>query len=91
VTPNGPAARAGIKAGDVITEFAGTEVKTYDEMVKVLKEQRPYAEVEVKVRRPAKTGIAVKDKDTDDKDKDAKPETEADTVKLKVVIGFRAD
>jgi serine protease Do len=51
VTQNGPAARAGIKAGDVITRFAGHEVGSYDEMVKVLKEQKPYDEVTVEVKR----------------------------------------
>lgn len=51
VTPRGPADQAGLKAGDVITRFAGHEVGSYDEMVKLLKEQMPYAEVTVDVKR----------------------------------------
>lgn len=51
VTPRGPADQAGVKAGDVITRFAGQEVGSYDEMVKLLKEQKPYAQVPVEVKR----------------------------------------
>jgi serine protease Do len=74
VTQGSPADRAGFKTGDVITEFAGTPVSTYDEMVKILKEQKPYAEVDVKVERPAKAEAAPKEKDKEPKgkDKDAK-------------------
>jgi serine protease Do len=51
VTPRGPADRAGVKAGDVITRFGGQEVGSYDEMVKLLKEHKPYDEVQVEVKR----------------------------------------
>jgi serine protease Do len=102
VTQGSPADRAGLKVGDVITEFAGTEVKTYEDMVKLLKEQKPYAEIEVKVERvgkaeaPAKDKEVKKDKDADAKDKDAKDKEAKDkpktrTVTLKVTIGWRPD
>jgi len=51
VTPGGPAAQAGLKTGDVVVRFAGREVGSYDEMVKLLKEQKPYTEVAVEVKR----------------------------------------
>jgi serine protease Do len=84
VTQRSPADQAGLKVGDVITEFAGTEVHTYDDMVKLLKQQKPYAEIEVKVERAAKVKAVA-----DDDEEDAKPKTE--TVKLKVTIGWRPD
>jgi serine protease Do len=51
VTPRSPAAEAGIKAGDVITRFAGKDVASYDDMVKVLQAQKPLAQVPVEVLR----------------------------------------
>jgi S1-C subfamily serine protease len=51
VTPGAPAFLAGLKTGDVIVRFAGHEVGSYDEMVKLLKEQKPYAEVVVEAKR----------------------------------------
>jgi serine protease Do len=51
VTPGAPAFQAGLKTGDVIVRFAGHEVGSYDEMVKLLKEQKPYAEVVVEAKR----------------------------------------
>jgi serine protease Do len=103
VTPGGPAATAGLKAQDVVLKFAGKEVETYDDMVKLLKEQKPYAEVTVVVRREVKKDDkdAKKDektkKDGEDKDakkddstkKDDKPKTE--TQEFKVTIGYRPE
>ncbi|HJZ89698.1 MAG TPA: trypsin-like peptidase domain-containing protein [Gemmataceae bacterium] len=51
VTPRSPAADAGLKAGDVITKFAGKDVASYDDMVKVLQAQKPLAQVPVEVLR----------------------------------------
>jgi serine protease Do len=102
VTPNGPAAQAGIKAGDVIVKFGGKDVSSYDEMVKLLKEHKPYQDVEVEVRREvkkddkkadAKDKKDEKDAKADDKDKndDKKADPETEIKKLKVTIGYRAD
>jgi serine protease Do len=51
VTANSPAARSGLKVGDVIVKFAGKPVATYEEMVKTLKEHKPLKEVVLHVRR----------------------------------------
>lgn len=50
-----PAARAGLKVGDIITKFAGKEVASYEEMVKVLQTQKPLSEVTVEVKRGEET------------------------------------
>ena len=50
-----PAGKAGLKAGDVITEFDGTEVSTADDVRAILRKHRPDDEVEVVVRRGTKT------------------------------------
>jgi serine protease Do len=51
ITPDRPAARAGLKVGDVITKFAGQEVATYDDMLKLLQKQKPLSEVTLQVKR----------------------------------------
>jgi serine protease Do len=51
ITRGAPAAIAGLKVGDVITKLAGKDVASYDEMVKVLKAQKPLSEVTVEVKR----------------------------------------
>ena len=51
ITEDEPAYRAGLKVGDAIVRFAGQEVGSYDEMVKVLKAQKPYEQVIVEVKR----------------------------------------
>jgi serine protease Do len=84
VTPNGPAAQAGLKAGDVIVKFAGKDVSSYDEMVKLLKDQKPYAEVAIEVKREVKPDKKTADDDDDDAPKFEKKE-------FKVTIGYRAD
>jgi serine protease Do len=51
VTPDSPAEKAGLKVGDVITKFAGKEVKTYDEMKSLLNRRKPGDEVPLMVKR----------------------------------------
>jgi photosystem II stability/assembly factor-like uncharacterized protein len=51
VVPDGPAGKAGLKAGDIITEFGGKAVKDYDELVERLRDRKPGDEVTVKGTR----------------------------------------
>jgi serine protease Do len=55
VFEDGPAAKAGLKAGDVITEFDGTEVSTADEIRAILRKKKPDDEVDVVVKRGTRT------------------------------------
>jgi len=55
VVEDGPAATGGLKAGDTIVEFDGVAVKTADEIRAILRKHKPADEVEVKVKRGAKT------------------------------------
>lgn len=48
---DGPAARAGIRAGDVILAVGGQETKTLRDLVGALGAQEPGATVEVRLRR----------------------------------------
>ena len=45
------AERAGVKAGDLITEFGGKKVSTFDELLKTIKKYRPGQRVTIKVMR----------------------------------------
>jgi serine protease Do len=51
VSGSSPAARAGLKVGDVITRLGGREIGTYDEFLRVLAEQKPFVEVPIEVKR----------------------------------------
>ena len=51
VSPNGPAARAGIEPGDVIIAFNGKPVKSRDELVAMVVATKPGATVPVRVVR----------------------------------------
>lgn len=51
VTEGSPAERAGLKAGDVIIMFDGKTVKTYDDLLDLLRKKKPGDEVELSVRR----------------------------------------
>ena len=55
VPEEGPAARAGLKRGDIITEFDGREVSTPEDIRAVLRKRKPDDEVEVKLKRGSRT------------------------------------
>ena len=54
VNPDGPAARAGLKAFDVIVEFNGKAVKNRDQLVEIVTRTKPGATVPMKVLREGK-------------------------------------
>jgi serine protease Do len=55
VIPGGPAAKAGIKRGDVIVKFNGYDVKDMEELPKIVANTKPDIEVDVEVIRGGKT------------------------------------
>lgn len=58
VSPGGPAAEAGIRAGDLIVAVNGTEVKGDDserQVVKIIRDVKPDSKVNVRVLRDGKT------------------------------------
>ena len=57
ITADSPAAKAGFKAGDVITKFDGKAIKTYEEFVDLLNKKKPNDEVAVEVKRGDKMEI----------------------------------
>lgn len=51
VLPNSPAAKAGIMPHDVVTEFAGVEVKLFEDLTAQISKCKPGDTVPIKVRR----------------------------------------
>jgi len=54
VTPNGPAAKAGLQPGDVITSVDGAKVKDGDELVAIISARHPGSNVRLGYTRGAK-------------------------------------
>ena len=51
MTAGGPAADAGIRAGDVITEVDGTQVRDPEDVAHAIEDNEPGDRIEVKVQR----------------------------------------
>ena len=51
ITPGGPAEKAGLKAGDVIIEFAGTEIENSDQLIVVIRSKNVGDKVKLKYVR----------------------------------------
>jgi photosystem II stability/assembly factor-like uncharacterized protein/outer membrane murein-binding lipoprotein Lpp len=51
ITPEGPAEKAGLKAGDVVTEIDGKKVETYQALIDVIREKFAGDTVKIKARR----------------------------------------
>ncbi|AEF95204.1 HtrA2 peptidase [Desulfotomaculum nigrificans CO-1-SRB] len=55
VVPGGPAQRAGIKEGDIITAIDGQKISTPDDLIKTVQKKKIGAELEVQLFRKGKT------------------------------------
>ena len=55
VSENSPAAKAGIKAGDIITRFDGKDIDSFQDLSRLVKQKKPGDEVEVAVLREDQT------------------------------------
>lgn len=51
VEPNGPAAKAGVKAGDVVIQFAGKEIRSFEDLSAEVRRRKPGEKVEVELHR----------------------------------------
>jgi serine protease Do len=99
VTPNGPAAKAGLQPGDIITAVNGTSVKDGDDLVAIISEKKPGSTVKLNYTRGGKketvdVGIADRAKLFSDlasnKDDDSNTPEEADAGQNKLGIKVQA-
>ena len=51
VTPDGAAAKAGVKVGDVVIKFAGKQIRTFQELTAEVRQHKPGEKVEVELHR----------------------------------------
>jgi serine protease Do len=51
VDPDGPAAKAGVRAGDVVIQFAGKEIRSFEDLSAEVRRHKPGEKVEVELHR----------------------------------------
>ena len=51
VTPDSAAAKAGIKAGDIVNKFAGKEIRNFQDLVAEVRQHKPGEKVEIELHR----------------------------------------
>ena len=97
ITPNGPAAKAGLQAQDVITSVDGKPVKDGDELVAIISERRPGSTVRLGYLRAGKAQtaeISIADRSKlfasiNEQNEDAGPNEEADAGQGKLGISVQ--